>query len=152
MYTYWESVNKEVYYDRMIGHTLMLIFGLLIRNYEKSVDVPVFTHKTDVQRFALLQYIQTNYSDITLEDIAQRFHYTPEYTSALIKKTTGLTYTQILQKIRIEKAQVLLQDTNMSVANIASEIGYENTEHFIRVFKKVNHMTPTEYRRIGFHI
>lgn len=152
LYTYWESINRTLYYDQMISYTLLLIFGLLIRNYEKSVELPVFTRKTDVQRFALLQYIQDNFATVTLEDIAERFHYTPEYTSKLIKKTTGLTFTQILQQIRIEKAQVLLHDTNLSVANIASQVGYENTEHFIRTFKSRLHMTPTEYRRTGYHI
>lgn len=152
LYTYWESINKSMYFDQMIGYTLMLIFGLLIRNYEKSVELPVFTQKTDVQRFALLQFIQDNFSTVTLEAVATRFHYTPEYTSQLIKKTTGQTFTHILQQIRIEKAQVLLQDTNLSVSDIANQIGYENTEHFIRLFKKKLMMTPTEYRRTGYHL
>ncbi|MDE7258811.1 MAG: helix-turn-helix domain-containing protein, partial [Lachnospiraceae bacterium] len=43
-------------------------------------------------------------------------------------------------------------DTNLSVANIANQIGYETTEHFIRIFKKQMHMTPTEYRRKGIVI
>lgn len=150
LYTYWESLNKDLYFDQMIGYTLMIIFGLLIRNYEKSVELPVFTQKTDVQRFALLQYIQDNFSSVTLEAVASRFHYTPEYTSLLIKKTTGQTFTQILQQLRIEKAQALLQETNLSVSDISHEIGYENTEHFIRLFKKKLYMTPTEYRKIGY--
>lgn len=152
LYMYWESINHSLYFDQMIGYTLMLVFGLLIRNYEKSAELPVFTQKTDVQRFALLQYIQDHFSTVTLEDIAARFSYTPEYTSKLIKTTTGKTFTQILQQIRIEKAQVMLQDTNLSVANIANQIGYENPEHFIRLFKKKIGMTPTAYRRVGYHI
>lgn len=152
LYMYWESVNQNLYFDQMTGYTLMLIFGLLIRNYEKSVELPTFTQKTDVQRFAILQFIQDNFSLITLEDISERFHYTPEYTSKLIKTITGRTFTQLLLQIRMEKAQVLLQDTNLSVANIANQIGYETTEHFIRTFKKVLKMTPTQYRKIGYHI
>lgn len=150
LYIYWEFINKSMYYDQMMNNTLLIIFGLLIRNYEKSAELPTFTQKTDVQRFALLQYIQENFSSITLEMIAERFHYTPEYTSQLIRKTTGQTFTDILQKIRTEKAQVLLQDTNLSVTNIAQQVGYENVEHFIRIFKKKLHMTPTEYRKIGY--
>jgi YesN/AraC family two-component response regulator len=136
----------------MISYTLMLVFGLLIRNYEKSIEVPTFTQKADVQRFALLQYIQDNFDTVTLSQIAGKFHYTPEYTSRLIKSTTGKSFTQILQQVRLEKAQVLLQDTNLSVANIANQIGYETTEYFIRIFKKQMHMTPTEYRRKGITI
>lgn len=152
LYMYWESVNKSLYWDQMISYTLMLVFGLLIRNYEKSIEVPTFTQKADVQRFALLQYIQDNFDTVTLSQIAGKFHYTPEYTSRLIKSTTGKSFTQILQQVRLEKAQVLLQDTNLSVANIANQIGYETTEYFIRIFKKQMHMTPTEYRRKGITI
>lgn len=152
LYMYWESVNQSLYWDQMISYTLMLIFGLLIRNYEKSIELPTFTQKADVQRFALLQYIQDNFSSVTLDQIAAKFHYTPEYTSRLIKSTTGKSFTQILQQVRLEKAQVLLQDTNLSVTNIANQIGYETAEYFIRIFKKQMHMTPTEYRRKGIVI
>ncbi len=152
IYMLWETENKDVYYYQMISNTIMLIFGALIRYYEKSVETPTFTHKSDVQRFAILQYIQANYTTVRLEDIADHFHYSTEYTSKLIKSTTGYTYTKILQQIRIEKSQVLLQDTNMTVSDISSHIGYETTEHFIRTFKKIIGMTPTEYRRAGNHI
>lgn len=152
LYMYWESLNQSLYWDQMISYTLMLIFGLLIRNYEKCIEVPTFTQKADVQRFALLQYIQDNFADVTLNQIAEKFHYTSEYTSRLIKSTTGRSFTQILQQVRLEKAQVLLQDTNLSVANIANQVGYETTEYFIRMFKKQMHMTPTEYRRKGIII
>lgn len=151
-YMYWDSYNKSLYWDQMISYSLMLTFGLLIRNYEKSIEVPTFTQKADVQRFALLQYIQENFASVTLDQVAAKFHYTPEYTSRLIKSTTGRSFTQILQQIRLEKAQVLLQNTNLSVANIANQVGYETTEYFIRLFKKQMHMTPTEYRRRGIVI
>lgn len=149
IYMLWETESKDVYYYQMISNTIMLIFGSLIRYYEKSVETPTFTQKTDVQRFALLQYIQANFATVSLDDVAAYFHYSSEYTSRLIKSTTGHTFTQILQKVRIERSQVLLQDTNMTVSDIANYIGYETTEHFIRTFKKLINMTPTEYRRSG---
>jgi len=148
LYMLWETLSKNLYYYQMISNTIMLIFGLLIRNYEKSVEMPTFTQKSDVQRFALLQYIQDNFATVKLEDVAVRFHYTPEYTSKLIKQSTGHTITHILQQVRIERAQILLQDTNLTVADIGVQIGYETTEHFIRTFKKFLQMTTSEYRRM----
>jgi AraC-like DNA-binding protein/mannose-6-phosphate isomerase-like protein (cupin superfamily) len=149
---YWESTNQPLYFDQMIGYFLMILFGQLIRYYEKSVELPTFTQKADVQRFAILQLLHDHFASVTLEDVAERFHYTPEYTSKLIKNTTGQTFTQLLQQIRIEKSQILLQDTNLSVSDIANQVGYETAEHFIRTFKKVLKMTPTEYRRHGYHL
>lgn len=95
-----ENTNKEDYWQNMMINTTMNIFGLLLRNYEKSVELPSIVKKSDIQRFGLLRFIQENYIDITLNQIAEKFHYTPEYTSKLIKETTGMTFKQILQKVR----------------------------------------------------
>lgn len=148
LYMLWETVNKQLYCYQLIGNTLMQVFALLIRNYENTIEMPVFTHKSDVQRYAIIQYIQEHYSSVKLEDIAEKFHYTSEYTSKLIKETTGMTFTEITQRVRMEKAQDLLANTNMSVALISEEIGYDAPEHFIRLFKKYTQMTPSSYRKL----
>lgn len=142
-----ENINRYDYWQTMMINTLMNIFTLLLRNYAKSVEFPSIVKKTDIQRFDLVRFIHENYANITLDMIAAKFHYTPEYTSKLIKDTTGMTFKQILQKIRIERACYLLWDTNLTVQNIGYQVGYENAEHFIRTFKKAKGMTPTEYRR-----
>lgn len=142
-----ENINRQAYWQNMMINTAMNIFGLLLRNYEKGAEFPSISKKSDIQRFSLIRFIQDNYTNINLEMISNRFHYTPEYTSRLIKETTGMTFKQILQKVRIERASFLLIDTNLSVQNISLQTGYENVEHFIRTFKKVNGMTPTEYRK-----
>ncbi|HHV13744.1 MAG TPA: AraC family transcriptional regulator [Clostridiales bacterium] len=146
-YMLLEYINKDQYYYQMMSNTIMNVFGLLLRNYEKNVELPSIVKKSDVQRFALVRFIQDNHANVTLEDISKKFHFTPEYTSKLIKATTGYTFTHILQKIRMEKAKSLLLDTNLSVSSIGLQIGYETTEHFIRTFKKNQQMTPTEFRK-----
>lgn len=142
-----ENINREAYWQNMMVNTTMNIFGLLLRNYEKSVELPSIVKKSDVQRFGLIRFIQENYTDVTLNKIAEKFHYTPEYTSKLIKETTGMNFKQILQKVRIDRAEFLLTDSNLTIMNIALQVGYDNVEHFIRTFKKINAMTPTEYRK-----
>jgi len=146
-YLLLEYTNKEVYWEQLMINTTMNVFGLLLRNYEKSVELPSIVKRADVQRFGLIRFIQENFADITLEKIADKFHYTPEYTSKLIKDTTGMNFKQILQKVRIERAEYMLIDSNLTIQNIALQVGYENVEHFIRTFKKINQMTPTEYRK-----
>ena len=143
----WEYQNKERYYFQAISSTLMLCFYLLIRDYEDSIQVPEFAHRLDVQRYAEIKYIQDNYKNVTLNALADKFHYTPEYASKIIKKATNMTYSEIILRVRIEKAQELLLNTNLSVSSIAEEIGYETTEHFIRQFKKNTKTTPAAYRK-----
>lgn len=142
-----ENINREAYWLNMMVNTTMNIFGLLLRNYEKGVELPSIVKKSDIQRFGLIRFIQENYTDISLQKIADKFHYTPEYTSKLIKETTGMNFKQILQKIRIERAEFLLIDTNLTIMSIGFQVGYENVEHFIRTFKGANGMTPTAFRR-----
>ena len=118
----------------------LLGFTLIIMLY-------LFNSKMDVQRYALIQYIQDNYRDITLSDLSNKFHYTNEYTSRLIKELTGMTYTEILRTIRIERSESFLETTTMTVANIAEAVGYDTPEHYIRQFKKHTGMTPSAYRK-----
>lgn len=142
-----ENINREKYWQIIMSNTLLNIFSILLRNYEKSVEFPSIIEKADSRRFGLIRFIQDNYMDINLDMVAKKFHYTPEYTSKLIKETTGMTFKQILQHTRIDRAGFLLLDTNLSIQNIGYQVGYENVEHFIRTFKKVHGMTPTEYRK-----
>ena len=109
--------------------------------------MPLFNSKIDVQRYAIIQYIQDNYRDVTLSTVAKRFHYSNEYTSRLIKDLMGMTYTEVVRTVRIERSQDFLANTTMTVANIAEAIGYDTSEHYIRQFKKHTGMTPSAYRK-----
>lgn len=142
-----ESMNKQEYSYQCITNVLLLDFYLLVRNYSESVQMPLFNSKIDVQRYAIIQYIQDNYRDVTLSTVAKRFHYSNEYTSRLIKDLMGMTYTEVVRTVRIERSQDFLANTTMTVANIAEAIGYDTTEHYIRQFKKHTGMTPSAYRK-----
>lgn len=143
----WESLNKQEYSYQCITNVLLLDFCLLVRNYSESVQMPLFNSRTDVQRYAIIQYIQDNYRNITLSAVAERFHYTNEYTSRLIKELTGMTYTEVVRTVRIERSQDFLSNTTMTIANIAEATGYDSPEHYIRQFKKFTGMTPSAYRK-----
>ena len=142
-----ESRNKEEYHYQAITNTLLLDFYLIIRRYSESVQMPLFDTRVDVQRYALIQYIQENYKDVTLSDLSNKFHYSNEYTSRLIKELTGMNYTDILRTVRIERSQDLLANSTMTVQTIAEAVGYDTTEHYIRQFKKHTGMTPSAYRK-----
>ena len=143
----WESVNHQEYYYQCITNTLLLVFYLLVRSYSESVQTPLFNDRMDVQRYAIIQYIQDNYRDVTLSAVAKRFHYSNEYTSRLIKNLMGMTYSEIVRTVRIERSQDFLTNTTMTIANIAEATGYDTPEHYIRQFKKHTGITPSAYRK-----
>ena len=103
----------------------------------------------DDRLVAMLNYIQTNYQTVTLEDMAQQFHLSEPYISKYIKDKSGKTFGDFVQGIRMKKARTLLKNSNMTVENIAYTVGYQNVEHFNRLFKKKYNMTPIQYRNGG---
>lgn len=95
-----------------------------------------------------MEYIRQNYkNDITLEDVANAIFISPYYLSHLFRDELGITFIEYLTKIRIEEASRLLLTTNMSIIRIAEEVGYSDSSYFSKVFKKLQNVTPSQYRQ-----
>ncbi len=103
----------------------------------------------DDRLVAMLNFIQTNYHRITLEDMAKQFHLSEPYISKYIKDKSGKTFGEHVTGIRMKRAKTLLKNGNMTVENISYAVGYQNVEHFNRTFKKSFAMTPMQYRNIS---
>ena len=100
----------------------------------------------DERLTAMLNYIQNNYQDVTLESLSEQFHLSEPYVSKYIKDKSGKTFGEHVAHIRMKRAKTLLKNGNMTVENIAYAVGYQNVEHFNRTFKKSFDMTPIQYR------
>lgn len=94
----------------------------------------------------ILNYIQENYLDISLDDLSKQFSLTKPYLSKYIKEKSGMTFGDTVKKIRMKKARTLLKNRNMTVESIADAVGYQNVEHFNRLFKRAYGMTPVQFR------
>ena len=101
---------------------------------------------TDARMIEIMNYVQANYIDITLDDLAEKFFLSKPYLSKYIKEKLGMTFGDLVKKIRMKKAKALLKSSNMTVENIAMSVGYQNVEHFNRLFKKAYDMTPMQFR------
>lgn len=95
----------------------------------------------------ILTYIQRNYQDVSLDSMAEEFHLSRPYLSKYIKEKTGETFQDVLRIEKLKRAKTLLKDTNKTIENIALEVGYENVEHFNRMFKKTYGVTPVQFRK-----
>ena len=100
----------------------------------------------DARMIEIMNYIQANYIDVTLDDLAEKFYLSKPYISKYIKEKSGMTFGELVKKIRMKKAKALLKSSNMTVENIALTVGYQNVEHFNRMFKKAYNMTPIQFR------
>jgi len=100
----------------------------------------------DERMIEIMNFIQANYTDISLDDLARQFYLSKPYLSKYIKEKSGMTFGEIVKKIRMKKAKAMLRSSNSTVENIALSVGYQNVEHFNRLFKKAYVMTPVQFR------
>jgi len=84
--------------------------------------------------------------DVSLTRVGEHVYLHPVYLSRLYKKETGESLSAYITQVRMEKAVQLLTSTNMKVADIAKEVGYQKTQYFIHIFKEYYDCTPQNYR------
>ena len=101
----------------------------------------------DERIMEIMNYIQNNYVDVTMDVLAEKFGLSKPYLSKYIKEKSGMTFQDAVKAARMKKARRLLKESNQTVESIAASVGYENVEHFNRLFKKAYEMTPVQYRR-----
>lgn len=94
------------------------------------------------------QFIAQNQDGaLCLASVAKAVNTSTFYFCKLFKRTTGLTFTDYLARVRIEKAKTLLLDPNPRVSEVAYDVGFQSLTHFNRVFKKIVGQSPTSFRR-----
>ncbi len=95
-----------------------------------------------------IEFICANFNtNITLEDVAAKVHLNSAYFSTLFKQSTGSSFKEYLNMIRVEESKRLLTSTDYSIIDIAIATGFEDQSYFSKVFKKYTGITPKQYRR-----
>lgn len=100
----------------------------------------------------MLQYISRNYQeDLKLEDLAEEFNFNYHYLSAYFNQQMKEGFSDYLNRLRIEKACRLLEESDLSISQVSSEVGYSEHSYFCRVFKRVTGKTPSLWRRSRYY-
>lgn len=149
----WELVNA--FKDRAIaplrqeGLFILLLSQLMKINGKYSsasgADVPKKKLCEEI-----LVYINNNFRmNITMDTIATAMGFSKSYISAVVSREIGLSPVQYLNYIRIASACEQIQNTDKSLKEIAFEVGYTDPLYFSRIFTKIKHISPREYRMQG---
>lgn len=94
-----------------------------------------------------LDYIRVHYAEkLTLTELAEKTYVSPWYLSKLLNKVTGESFCDLLNRTRLEKARVLLEDPSLKIHEISEMLGFNDVTHFSRLFKKAMTVSPIEYR------
>lgn len=141
----WSLLNHQANRRRINQATMGLLF-LQLLNYTDKINQNAPDYYEQNLVFSSLRYIEENYKTATLTELSAQHNQSMYYLSKLIKKYTGSTYKELLQTKRFNKAIELLRTTKLSVSDIISYVGYDNTSYFYRIFKERYHMSPKDYR------
>lgn len=129
---------------------LMHLVLLLLEVDEASCHAPVQPSmgKGDLLVQSIVGYIDGNYAEpIGLERLEREFYADRCHISHIFRKKTGLTVTQYVQYRRVMEAQKLLIKTEKPILDICMDCGFNNAQHFYRVFKSIAGMPPEKFRR-----
>lgn len=96
----------------------------------------------------VVEYIRENYKEeISLEKVVKRYHVNYSYFSRLFYKEVGESFTDYVTRVRMDQAKFLLVVTDDTISQIAEQSGYDNEKYFMKLFKKMEGCTPSEYRK-----
>lgn len=114
-----------------------------ISSNESSIDelkIPKYIYKAK-------NFIDNNLEKkITLKSVAEAIYINKSYLSVIFKKEIGISFTDYVTKQRIEKSKIMLRESSLKIMHIAVQVGYDDYSYYTRVFKKIEGITPMEYR------
>mgnify|MGYP000871081614 CR=1 FL=1 len=142
-----ESAERGSKYRIISQNLTQMLLVWIYRLYENQYSIANERGMSELCG-KIKEYIDENFAyKVTLKDIAEANYVSPYYLSHLFKKETGYSPISYLIRRRIDKSKQLLLTTSKSVQEIASLVGYDNSAHFISIFKKVTGNTPSNFRR-----
>lgn len=144
---YGEELRRDSYTDDILAARMSILFNLLLRNHSGRMEAPSLRQTRNPATDAILGYIQSHSAEVTLQQVADAFHFSRQYCSRLIMELTGCSFSELLTGFRVGQGEELLLHTHMSVEEISAQVGYANPETFIRAFRRVKGVPPGQLRR-----
>ena len=149
----WNRLEEAYYRTRVLSSDqyaglirLLEIFGQQLSAMANRTMVQEMEAEPPLVRRAR-EYIVGHQADpIDLDNVAKAMHVSTFYFCKTFKKATGLTFTEYLGRVRIEKAKALLLNPHLRISEIAYDVGFQSLTHFNRVFRQISGQSPTEFR------
>jgi AraC-like DNA-binding protein len=138
----WETMVQSMYMSFLVSAFRNLVDKDLYIRYQES-DRPL-NIPTEITK-----YMHKNYNkNITLQDVAEAMHISPRHISRIFEAYFGTTFSKTLSTYRLNYAKDYLYKTNDSIEEIAHQVGFSSSRTLLRLFKEVEGITTTEYRRL----
>lgn len=145
-----EQIVEEIIKENLLGKAkIKFLVGILLIELLNNPQL-IFSYSEenyDIKiMMEILKYIDDEYRTCNLKDLSKKIKQPDYKICKLVKKNTGLTFTELVQEKRFEKTIELLKTSNYTIEEIINQIGYENESYFYRIFKKKFGISPKEYK------
>lgn len=128
------------------GLVLRILTELENPNSFQAKPVNIDLSKEEYLVSRLISLIEAHYGDITRKKIEKLLHYNSEYLNRLLKKHCNMTIINYAKAVRIKRAKQLLYKTDLTVAEIADNLGFSSENYFYHYFKNETQLSPKQYR------
>ncbi len=143
----FEEIQKQMTSQRKEFDVISASLAKSIIAYIQQSSI-LGSEKTNMLVDSVINYIRENYMyPLTAEQISVALNYHPVYINRQFKLATSYSIHQYLLNYRCEEAKRLLDTTNLSIQNIAFDVGFQSAAHFTEIFKKRTGKSPLNYRK-----
>lgn len=143
-----EWSNYDTYSNAIIESLIVQFFVTALRGQSVSPQLDTILKDQHLALVEAIHYIQCHYAeDPSLKKTAEAVHISDAYLSRLFTSRLDTTYSRFLTEIKLSHAMALLFNTNLTIAEVADQCGYPNSNYFSDAFKKVVGISPLKYRK-----
>ena len=145
------NLNSSQSYDQYLESQ-----GILLQLFSRFIQTGRLQSEKQLKSYrrlaSVIQYIDKHLSEkLTVEQLANSVYLHPDYFSRLFLEINGVRPLDFINNKRLERSQILLATSDLTIAEVAMEIGLPNVSYFNRLFKKKFHLTPSAFRKMGWN-
>ncbi|WHY02860.1 helix-turn-helix domain-containing protein [Neobacillus sp. DY30] len=144
-----KMIHEIMYPTSFSESAIKLYMGLLMIELIKNSDKVERKEEASITHYLVvesLKYIEEHYKEASLYELSEQLKQSHYGLSKTIKKATSRTFKDLLQERRLDKAKELLEGSDLPIALIVEQVGYDNISYFYRIFKEKYGRTPKEFR------
>ena len=140
-----EAETNHRYKRHMVNVLISQLFIRMLENHEHSIELPeLHLNGKNTDLMEILDYINRNYTTITLKQLSERFNYSERQMQRIITDATGMPFSKSIQNQKMQRAASLLAGSDLPISAICEQAGYSSQNNFRKIFLRYYGVTPSE--------
>ena len=133
--------------EAICQNLLNVIILMILRQKDMQVSITAFNNVSS-ECLTIKNYIDSHFKDpVTLDLLAQQIHQNKYYIAHTFKDAFGISPIKYLMERRVQESKFLLDETDLSIGQIAAIVGFSSSSHYSQAFRRSTNLSPNEYRR-----